>query len=93
MNNVSSVAETTEQKNQLFFQYFDKKFDELKKHFQLKEPTKYVTRNYVANEILHCDLSTIHNLTKRGILQKYQIGGRVLYKILEVENSIIKIKR
>ena len=93
MNNVPSVAETTEQKNQLFFQYFDKKFDELKKYFQLKEPTKYVTRNYVANEILHCDLSTIHNLTKRGILQKYQIGGRVLYKLSEVENSIIKIKR
>lgn len=93
MNNVPSVAETTEQKNQLFFQYFDKKFDELKKNFQLKEPTKYVTRNYVANEILHCDLSTIHNLTKRGILQKYQIGGRVLYKLSEVENSIIKIKR
>jgi hypothetical protein len=65
--------------------------EELKKFYQPKEPTEYITRNYVADDMLHCDLSTVHNLTKKGILQKYQCGGRVLYKRSEVENAIIKL--
>ena len=69
-----------------------RQLDDLKKSFQPKEPTKYITRNYVADEILHCDISTVHNLTVRGILTKYQIGGRVLYIREEVENAIIKLK-
>ena len=31
-------------------------------------------------------------MTVKGILQKYQISGRVLYNRAEVENSIVKIK-
>ncbi len=69
-----------------------RQLDDLKKSFLPKEPTKYITRNYVADEILHCDISTVHNLTVRGILTKYQIGGRVLYIREEVENAIIKLK-
>ncbi len=65
---------------------------ELSKLFQPKEPSKYVTRNFVADEMLHCDLSTVHNLTVKGILLKYQIGGRVLYIRQEVENAIVQIK-
>jgi hypothetical protein len=66
---------------------------DLKKNFTSKEPTKYVTRNYVADEMLHCDLSTVHNLCKKGILQKYQCGGRVLFKRAEVEKAIVKLKK
>lgn len=64
----------------------------LSKLFQPKEPSKYVTRNFVAKEMLHCDLSTLHNLTVKGILKKYQIGGRVLYIRQEVENAIVQMK-
>ncbi|WP_117881971.1 MerR family transcriptional regulator [Aureibaculum luteum] len=67
--------------------------DNLKKEFQPKEPTKYVTRQYVADEMLHCDLSTVHNLTVKGILIKYAIGGRVLYIRDEVENAIVQLKK
>lgn len=66
---------------------------DLKQHFTPKEPPKYVTRNYVADEMLHCDLSTVHNLCKKGILQKYQCGGRVLFKRAEVEKAIVKLKK
>lgn len=66
--------------------------EELKKFYQPKEETKFITRQYVADDMLHCDLSTVHNLTKKGVLQKYQCGGRVLYKRSEVENAIIKLK-
>lgn len=67
--------------------------DDLKKNYQIKKPPKYVTRNYVADEILHCDISTVHNLTVKGILKKYGCGGRVLYILEEVENAIIALKR
>lgn len=70
-----------------------KAIEELKKHLQPKELTEYVTRNYVAKEMLHCDLSTVHNLTKRGVLTKYGIGGRVLYKRAEVEEAIIRLSK
>ena len=69
------------------------KIQDLKQHFTPKEPPKYVTRNYVADEMLHCDLSTVHNLCKKGILQKYQCGGRVLFKRAEVEKAIVKLKK
>ena len=65
---------------------------DLKKNFQPKEPNKYVTRKFVAEEMLHCDVSTVHNLTVRGVLNKYGIGGRVLYIRQEVEKAIIELK-
>lgn len=68
-----------------------KSIEDLKRHLQPKQPTQFVTRQYVADEMLHCDLSTVHNLTKKGVLSKYGIGGRVLYKRSEVEEAIIKL--
>ena len=68
-----------------------KLIEDLKRHLQPKQPTQFVTRQYVADEMLHCDLSTVHNLTKKGVLTKYGIGGRVLYKRSEVEEAIIQL--
>lgn len=66
--------------------------DEIKKHLQPIEPTEYLTRNEVS-KMLSCDLSTVHNYTKRKILQAWQIGSRVYYKRDEVENSIVKLNK
>ena len=63
---------------------------ELKNSFEPKAPTEYLTRKNVA-EMLHCDLSTIHNWTKKGKLKKYCIGDRAYYKRAEVEAAIIAI--
>lgn len=65
----------------------------LKKYFQPKDPPKYITRQFIADEIIHCDISTVHNLTVKGILTKYQIGGRVLYIRDEVEAAIVKLNK
>ena len=61
--------------------------DSLKKEFQPKEPTEYLTRNQV-RDLLQINLSTVHNLTKRGKLKAWAIGGRVYYKRNEVESAI-----
>jgi hypothetical protein len=70
--------------------YLKSELEDLKKNFQPKEPTEYLTRNNVA-KLLKIDLSSVHNWTKRRILQSYQIGGRVYYKRDEVENAIVKL--
>jgi excisionase family DNA binding protein len=70
--------------------YLKSELEDLKKNFQPKTPNEYLTRNEVA-EMLKIDLSSVHNWTKRRILQSYQIGGRVYYKRDEVENAIVKL--
>ena len=84
---------TPEQLQNAIIEGVNSQLKDFKKHLQPKEPTKFVTRNYVAKEMLHCNLSTVHNLTKKGVLVKYQIGGKVLYRRDEVENAIIKLKK
>ena len=61
----------------------------LQKH-QTKESDEYLTRKEVA-ELLKCDLSTIHNWTKKGKLTKYGIGDRTYYKKSDIEKAIVKI--
>lgn len=92
MKQIQLLGITPEENNAPIFSYIDKVFKELITHLEPKTPTQFVTRQYVADEIIHCDLSTVHNLTVKGVLQKYQIGGRVLYKRSEVENAIVKLK-
>ncbi|SFD72873.1 hypothetical protein SAMN04489722_11915 [Algibacter lectus] len=65
---------------------------DLKNNFQQPAVTKYLTRHQVA-EMLSVDISTVHNMTVKGILTKYQISGRVLYKLQEIEASIIKLNK
>ena len=69
----------------------NKRFNDVTKYLQPKEPTVYLTRQEVS-KFLSVDLSTVHNMTVKGILQKYQISGRVLYNRAEVENAIVKLK-
>lgn len=64
--------------------------ENLKKDFQTKEPTQFLTRNEVA-ELLKVDLSTIHNWTKKGKLKSFGLCGRVYYKRSEVEQSLIPL--
>lgn len=61
--------------------------ESLKKEFRPKEATEYLTRVEV-RDLLHVNLSTVHNLTKRGKLKSYGIGSRVYYKRHEVEQAI-----
>lgn len=92
MKQIQLLGLSPEEHNLPIFNYIDKKFDELKKFQQPKEPTVFITRHNIA-EMLSVDVSSVHNMTKKGILQKYQISGRVLYNRSEVESSIIKLKK
>ena len=68
-----------------------KQLADIKKSFEPKSPTVYLTRTEVA-DLLKCDLSTVHNWTKKGKLVKHCIGNRTYYKRSEVEAAIKEIK-
>lgn len=100
---IQFVSITPEENNQPIFDYLDKKIEELKQSYlesyqeiresyQPKEPTKYLTKLEVS-KMLCINLASVNNWTKKKILQSYRIGGRVLYKRSEVEDSIIKLNR
>jgi len=70
------------------FEGLQNQLTELKKNFEPKAPTEYLSRTEVA-DMLKCDLSTIHNWTVKGKLIPYGIGSRVFYKRAEVESALI----
>ncbi|MFH4968583.1 helix-turn-helix domain-containing protein [Gaetbulibacter sp. M240] len=92
MQNVQFIQVTPQELQDAIISGVDAKLQDLKKHFQPKEPSAYLTRNEVAN-MLKIDLSSVHNWTKKGILISYQIGGRVYYKRAEVESAMTKLKK
>lgn len=65
---------------------------EIKNNFKPKEQSVYLSRNDVA-EMLQIDISSVHNWTKKGIIQAYQIGGRVYYKRKEIEAAIVQLNK
>ncbi|PSL03031.1 MULTISPECIES: helix-turn-helix transcriptional regulator [Cecembia] len=50
---------------------------------------KLLTRKETADK-LKISLVTLNDWTKRGLIQSYLIGGRVLYKDSEIEASLYK---
>jgi hypothetical protein len=75
-----------------FFSRINAQFVEIHKKLNKKPSEELLSRNDVAR-ILKCDLSTVHNYTKKGFLKSYGINGRVYYKMHEVECALIPIKR
>mgnify|MGYP003460539786 CR=1 FL=1 len=90
MGTVQFIQVTPEQLQNEIIKGVKTELEQIKKDFQPKQPSEYLTRNEVA-EMLKIDLSSVHNWTKKGKLKAYGIGGRVYYKRDEVENSIIEL--
>ena len=64
--------------------------ENLKKDFQPKAPSEFLTRNELA-KLLKVDLSTVWQWSKKGKLIPYGLGNRVYYKRHEVEQSLIPL--
>ena len=90
MEQIQFIQTSPEELQQSFAEILDARLEALKKEFQPKEPTAYLTRSEVA-KMLQIDISTLHHWTKRGKLNSYGIGGRsgrVYYKRHEIEAAI-----
>jgi excisionase family DNA binding protein len=84
---IQFIQTSPEEQENRIYQRLKSEFDTLKKEFQPKEPTVFLTRNEV-RDLLKVDLSTVHNWTKKGKLKAYGIGNRVYYRRDEVEAAI-----
>ena len=65
--------------------------NELSKSLQPKVADEYLTRTEAA-DMLKCDISTIHNWTKKGKLIAHKLGNRVYYKSSQIESVMIPFK-
>ncbi len=92
METVQFIQTTPQQLEEAIVKGVKTHLDDLKKNFQPKEPTEYLTRQETA-DLLKVDLSTIHNYTKQGKLQSFGIGSRVYYKRVGVENAIVQLNK
>jgi excisionase family DNA binding protein len=91
MKNTTILHEVSPDQITSLFNGLQNQLIELKQSFEPKKPLEYLTRDEVA-QFLKCDLSTVHNWTKKGKLIPYGLGNRVYYKRTEVENAIIPLK-
>ena len=87
MKNSTLIHDVTPEQITSLFEGLQNQLKELKQNFEPKIPNEYLTRNEVA-EWLKCDLSTVHNWTKKGKLIPYSIGNRVYYRRKDVEEVL-----
>lgn len=52
-----------------------------------KTEEKYFTREQVS-KMFNVDNSTLHNWNKTGVLKSNKLGGKVVYKLSEIEKAI-----
>jgi len=69
----------------------DEKLRHLKDEKPVKVNQEYFTRREVCDR-LKISLGTLHSYTKEGFLKGYKIGGRVLYRQDEIEQSLLDIQ-
>ena len=86
-HNIQFIETSPEELENRIFSRIKAEFEELKKEFQPKEPTEFLTRNE-ARDLLKVDLSTIHNWTRKGKLRAYGCGHRVYYRRDELEAAM-----
>ena len=87
MQNTIQIIQNPEQFQEKIISGVKVEIENLKKEFQPKIPTEYLTRNEVA-KMLHIDLSTLHNWVKSRKLKAHGISGRVYFKRSEIEAAI-----
>jgi predicted DNA-binding transcriptional regulator AlpA len=87
MSAIQFIQITPEQLQTEILRGVKSQLDELKKHFEPKQPNEYLSRSEVS-KMLGVDLSTLHNWNKKKILNPVCIGARVFYLRSEIDASI-----
>lgn len=90
MQQVQFIQTTPQQLQDAILQGVKHQLEELKKQYQPREPEEFLSRAEVA-KMLKVDISTIHNWSKSGKLQKWAIGNRIYFKRSQLERAIIQL--
>lgn len=81
----SNVFETTQD------QLVARVVSELKNEYKQAPFSDYFITKRQLTELLTVSLSTVNNWTSSGVIQAYQLGGKVYYKASEIECTMIKL--
>ncbi len=81
----SNVFETTQD------QLVARVVNELKNEYKQAPFSDYFITKRQLTELLTVSLSTVNNWTSSGVIQAYQLGGKVYYKASEIECAMIKL--
>lgn len=76
-----------EQLTELMVKVVKTENNDLKKHYQPKQPNEYLTRQDVA-KMFNVDISTVYNWCKSKRLNPLGLGSRVYFLRSEVEASL-----
>lgn len=87
MEAIQLIQITPEQLQNEILKGVKTQIDELKTHFQPKQPNEYLTRQEVA-QMFNVDLSTIHNWCKSKKLKPLGMGSRVYFLRSDIEASL-----
>lgn len=89
MDNLILTTYTPEQLTGIISNAVTEAVKAIKVHSSTPPSEKLLTRKETADK-LKISLVTLNDWTKRGMIQSYIIGGRVLYKDSEIEASLYK---
>lgn len=91
---MTKVLEVSDMDGQILLGRLNRIFNEvseIKRNFQPKEPTQYMTRREVS-ELFGVALNTVSDWTKKGLLKSYKIGNRIYYKRHEIDQALTEIR-
>jgi excisionase family DNA binding protein len=90
MQQVQFISVTPEQLQTAILEGVETQLESLKLHFQPKQPKTYLSRAEVS-KMLNVSLVTLNKWNKSGRLKAVGIGGRVLYRLSDIENAIVEL--
>ena len=90
MQQVQFISVTPEQLQDAIIEGIKTQLEALKLHFEPKQPNTYLSRIEVSR-MLNVSLVTLNKWNKSGKLKAVGIGGRVLYRQVDIDNAIIEL--
>jgi excisionase family DNA binding protein len=90
MRQVQLISVTPEELQTAIIEGVKTQLESLKLHFQPKQSKNYLSRAEVS-KMLNVSLVTLNKWNKSGKLKAVGIGGRVLYRQADIDNSIVEL--
>ena len=90
MQQVQFISVTPEQLQEAIIEGVKTQLESLKLHFEPKKSKTYLSRADVS-KMLKVSLVTLNKWNKNGKLKAVGIGGRVLYRQVDIDNAIVEL--
>ena len=90
MQQVQFISVKPEQLQDAIIEGVKTQLESLKLYFEPQQPNTYLSRADVS-KMLNVSLVTLNKWNKSGKLKAVGIGGRVLYRQVDIDNAIVEL--